>query len=455
MSLMRSVLGRVVTLRGNGGDCDSGQRNVGHKYHSESNGKGFRGAASGRRRVTFRHRESVSTQRERNALSLSVLYVLCPSWPSFRMAGAPAGLAALPLRTILGSYGPFLTHLCSRISPRCRRIMGGFKSKASKKGKMGAAKRWHTPQKLPDDMMRMIFSIYIKKVWPQTEPLSMLLVSKASHGLAVNVLLEMPRPVDRQRLAIPYTEPQCGVCAESFGTARPPTVMLACEAAHLFCWDCIAHHSLTNAIRSADERAMVACPLCRQYSSGLQVCGRAGLIEGARVLLPARVVSFACIRAKQHGRAQRDREETYEAERRDSMAMRELQQALTAACEPVGEWWSTVAAEVALLGGACEAGKLRALAERRGTISAAAVAVSLSLVSAVRDAVLIKCLRSDVRTADVVLRELARRANRGMLRMTHAIVEVAVGRDNGGAVVGEGSSGPSRTLRVRQCTRVQ
>ena len=47
----------------------------------------------------------------------------------------------------------------------------------------------------------------------------------------------------------------------------------------------------------------------------------------------------------------------------------------------------------------------------RGTISAAAVAVSLSLVSAVRDAVLIKCLRSDVRTADVVLRELARRAN--------------------------------------------
>ena len=333
--------------------------------------------------------------------------------------------------------------------------MGGFKSKASKKGKVGAAKRWHTPQKLPDDIMRMIFSIYIKKVWPQTEPLSMLLVSKASHGLAVNVLLEMPRPVDRQRLAIPYTEPQCGVCAESFGTARPPTVMLACEAAHLFCWDCIAHHSLTNAIRSADERAMVACPLCRQYSSGLQVCGRAGLIEGARVLLPARVVSFACIRAKQHGRAQRDREESYEAERRDAMAMRELQQALTAACEPVGEWWSTVAAEVALLGGACGSGKLRALAERRGTISAAAVAVSLSLVSAVRDAVLIKCLRSDERTADVVLRELARRANRGMLRMTHAIVEVAVGRAIGGAVVGEGSSGPSRTLRVRQCTRVQ
>ena len=32
-------------------------------------------------------------------------------------------------------------------------------------------------------MMRMIFSIYIKKVWPQTEPLSMLLVSKASHGV--------------------------------------------------------------------------------------------------------------------------------------------------------------------------------------------------------------------------------------------------------------------------------
>jgi hypothetical protein len=64
--------------------------------------------------------------------------------PSFRMAAAPAGLAALPLRTIMVSYGPFLTHLCSRISPRCRRIMGGFKSKASKKGKMGAAQRWHT-----------------------------------------------------------------------------------------------------------------------------------------------------------------------------------------------------------------------------------------------------------------------------------------------------------------------
>ena len=66
-------------------------------------------------------------------------------------------------------------------------------------------------------MMRMIFSIYIKKVWPQTEPLSMLLVSKASHGLAVNVLLEMPRPVDRQRVAIPYTEPQCGVNFEGSG----------------------------------------------------------------------------------------------------------------------------------------------------------------------------------------------------------------------------------------------
>ena len=51
------------------------------------------------------------------------------SWPSFRMAAAPAALAALPLRTIMVSYGPFLTHLCSRISPRCRRIMGGFKSK--------------------------------------------------------------------------------------------------------------------------------------------------------------------------------------------------------------------------------------------------------------------------------------------------------------------------------------
>ena len=67
---------------------------------------------------------------------------------------------------------------------------------------------------------------------------------------------------------------------------------------------------------------------------------------------------------------------------------------------------------------------------------------------------LIKCLRSDERTADVVLRELARRANRGMLRVTAAIVEVAVGRAIGGAV-GEGSSGPSRTLRVRQRTRVQ
>ena len=50
---------------------------------------------------------------------------------SFRMTGAPAGLAALPLRTIMVSLGPFLTHMCSRISPRCRRIMGGFKSKAS------------------------------------------------------------------------------------------------------------------------------------------------------------------------------------------------------------------------------------------------------------------------------------------------------------------------------------
>ena len=53
------------------------------------------------------------------------------SWPSFRMAAAPAALAALPLRTIMVSYGPFLTHLCSRISSRCRRIMGGFKSKAA------------------------------------------------------------------------------------------------------------------------------------------------------------------------------------------------------------------------------------------------------------------------------------------------------------------------------------
>ena len=50
---------------------------------------------------------------------------------SFRMTGAPAGLAVLPLRTIMVSLGPFLTHMCSRISPRCRRIMGGFKSKAS------------------------------------------------------------------------------------------------------------------------------------------------------------------------------------------------------------------------------------------------------------------------------------------------------------------------------------
>lgn len=195
----------------------------------------------------------------------------------------------------------------------------------------------------------------------------------------------------------------------------------------MHCWECIAKHSLSNSETTCDG-LMVPCPIC-MLSSGLQVCGMAGgmagMGKGPRVLLPGDEVGFGDIRRKQHGRKERDREEGMEAARRDRAAFEELQQALATAQPPVevDVWWCTIGAEVAVLSGSCEARQLQGLANHVGMLSARQVSVSLEVLSLASDDILRRCMGVDERTADVVIRELERRAREGSLRVTAATAQ--------------------------------
>ena len=203
--------------------------------------------------------------------------------------------------------------------------------------------------------------------------------------------------------------------------------MLSCSRPHVYCWECIAKHSLGNS-ETTCYGLVVSCPICRICSSGVQVCGMAGGMAGmgmSRVLLPGDVVGFADIRRKQLGRKERDREEGMEAERRDRAAFEALQQALATAQPPVevDVWWCTIGAEVAVLSGSCEARQLQGLANHVGTLSARQVSVSLEVLSLASDDILRRCMGVDERTADVVIRELERRAREGSLRVTAATAQ--------------------------------
>ena len=259
-------------------------------------------------------------------------------------------------------------------------------------------------------------------------------VSRVWHAQSVECALCMPRPEGRLPRAMKVdVGATCPVCMEPFSSLCRPTVMLSCPGPHVHCYECIAKHGLQYGMTTCDS-VLVACPMCRTMSTGVQVCGMAGGVawtgKGSRVLLPGDVVGFADIRRMQHGRVERDREEALEAERRDRAAFEALRQALATAQPPldVGVWWCTLGAEVAALSGSLTAGQLRGLANHVGALSARHVSVGIEVLSLASDDILRRCLSVEVRTADVVLRELERRARAGGLRVTAATAQAVIDR---------------------------
>ena len=259
-------------------------------------------------------------------------------------------------------------------------------------------------------------------------------VSRVWHAQSVECALGMPRPEGRLPRAMKVdVGAACAICLNPFSSLCWPTVMLSCSGPHVHCYGCIAKHGLSHGMTTCDS-VLVACPLCRTLSTGVQVCGMAGGVawtgKGSRVLLPGVVVGFADIRRMQHPRVERDREEGMEAERRDRAAFEALQHALAAA-EPaldVDVWWSTLGAEVALLSGSLTAGQLRGLANHLRPLSARQVSVGIEVLSLASDDILRRCLSVEERTADEVLRELERRARGGGLRVTPATAQAVIHR---------------------------
>jgi chemotaxis protein histidine kinase CheA len=282
---------------------------------------------------------------------------------------------------------------------------------------------------LPEELLEIIFN-YMMPERRETNSMTQTLgVSRSWHRLSVQAMLHAPRPEGRQPHAVNIgADAACGICGDPFSSLCRPTVMFSCSRPHVHCWECIAKHSLGNSKTTCDGLVLVECPICRMLSSGVQVCGMAGGMAGmgmSRVLLPGDVVGFADIRRKQLGRKERDREEGMEAERRDRAAFEALQQALATAQPPVevDVWWCTIGAEVAVLSGSCEARQLQGLANHVGTLSARQVSVSLEVLSLASDDILRRCMGVDERTADVVIRELERRAREGSLRVTAATAQ--------------------------------
>ena len=259
-------------------------------------------------------------------------------------------------------------------------------------------------------------------------------MSRGWHAQSVACALRMPRPEGRLPRAMEVdVGAACAICLNPFSSLCHPTVMLSCSGPHVHCYGCIAKHGLSHGMTTCDS-VVVACPLCRSMSTGVQVCGMAGGVawpgKGSRVLLPGVVVGFADIRRMQHPRVERDREEGMEAERRDRAAFEALQHALAAA-EPaldVDVWWCTLGAEVALLSGSITAGQLRGLANHLRPLSARQVSVGIEVLSLASDDILRRCLSVEERTADVVLRELERRARGGGLRVTPATAQAVIDR---------------------------
>ena len=258
-------------------------------------------------------------------------------------------------------------------------------------------------------------------------------MSRVWHAQSVACALRIPDPPEGRlpRAMRVDAGAACPICMNPFSSLCRPTVMLSCSHAH--CYGCIAKHGLSHGMTTCDS-VLVACPLCRTMSTGVQVCGMAGGVawtgKGSRVLLPGVVVGFADIRRMQHPRVERDREEGMEAERRDRAAFEALQHALAAA-EPaldVDVWWCTLGAEVALLSGSLTAGQLRGLANHLRPLSARQVSVGIEVLSLASDDILRRCLSVEERTADVVLRELERRARGGGLRVTPATAQAVIDR---------------------------
>ena len=281
---------------------------------------------------------------------------------------------------------------------------------------------------LPEELLEIIFN-YMRLERGQTNSMTKTLeVSRSWRRLSVQAMLHAPCPEGRQPHAVNIgADAACGICGDPFSSLCRPTVMLSCSRPHVHCCECIAKHSLGNSETICDG-LVVSCPICRICSSGLQVCGMAGGMAGmgmSRVLLPGDVVGFADNCRKQLGRKERDREEGMEAERRDRAAFEALQQALATAQPPVEVdiWWCTIGAEVAVLSGSCEARQLQGLANHVGTLSARQVSVSLEVLSLASDDILRRCMGVDERTADVVIRELERRAREGSLRVTAATAQ--------------------------------
>jgi chemotaxis protein histidine kinase CheA len=283
------------------------------------------------------------------------------------------------------------------------------------------------PVEIHAEIIRQMVLSPLKGVW------TTLSMSRYWHQLTVRQALQLPRPEGRQPHAVNIgADAACGICGDPFSSLCRPTVMLSCSRPHVHCWECIAKHSLGNSETTCDG-LVVSCPICRICSSGLQVCGMAGGLAGmgmSRVLLPGDVVGFADIRRKQLGRKERDREEGMEAERRDRAAFEALQQALATAQPPVevDVWWCTMGAEVAVLSGSCEPRQLQGLANHVGTLSARQVSVSSEVLSLASDDILRRCMGVEERTADVVHRELQRRALEGRLRVTAATAQTVIDR---------------------------
>ena len=78
------------------------------------------------------------------------------------------------------------------------------------------------------------------------------------------------------------------------------------------------------------------------------------------------------------------------------------------------------------------AGQLQGLANHVGALSARHVSVSIEVLSRASDDILRRCLSVEERTADVVLRELERRAREGGLRVTAATAQARDKPSDGG-----------------------
>ena len=141
--------------------------------------------------------------------------------------------------------------------------------------------------------------------------------------------------------------------------------------------------------------------------------------------LPGHVVLCARIRKSQWGRAEQERQEGYEAARLDGVAMAELRWAVHSehAAEAEEMWWSMLGVHVAVVSGAATAAQLRVLAQRGGSVSVLHVHINITQLDLVCDEVLHVRLRHNERTADVVLRELERRARCGWLSVTQQMVD--------------------------------